>query len=42
MKLKQLVRQRVQDFADEQGRLIFQNRQHFNTNDEFKSSRYGF
>jgi len=29
-------------FADEQGRLIFQNRQHFNTNDEYKSSRYGF
>lgn len=29
-------------FADEQGRLIFQNRQHFNANDEFKSSRYGF
>jgi len=29
-------------FADEQGRLIFQNRQHFNVNNEFKSSRYGF
>lgn len=29
-------------FADEQGRLIFQNRQHFNVNDEYKTSVYGF
>jgi hypothetical protein len=29
-------------FADEQGRLIYQNRQHYNVNDEFKMSRYGF